>query len=454
MSGAGSQPDRTTGGRVWCLEPVSPTATTSFRRVVARQPCSCRCRGTPGHRGQALDRARERITPTRRCSTCRRPCRDTHPLPELRAFLADVVQRPDTSGYAPVAGLAHARDAIVFGFRVRLRRGRPGVPADDVMVTTGCNQAFCLAIGVLCSRGDDVVLPTPYYFNHHMWLRACGITPVPLALSGERGTLPYPTAVERSITERTWAVVLVTPNNPCGVVYPPDLIEAVSPWPSTTVSRSILDEIMYKDFRTTTDPPYSLFARPDWRDALVHLYSFSKMLSLAGLIPPVHSWPHRTCSTPWPSSPTARRSACRAAGAGSGGVRSLGGTWPMGRPPAPGDVRARAPPRPCDGGTPGWVRGGHLGRVLRLRAPPVCVRRLPPRSPADSGSNTTCSPSPATCSVPVRIVYLCLASATSTIDHGITAAVTASPNRAVTSARGRCLGAAQGAETTPVRLSR
>ena len=149
------------------------------------------------------------------------------------------------------------------------------------MVTTGCNQAFCLAIGALCSPGDDVVLPTPYYFNHHMWLRACGITPVPLALSGERGMLPDPTAVERSITERTRAVVLVTPNNPCGVVYPPDLIEAVFAVAEHHGVALILDET-YKDFRTTTDPPHSLFARPDWRDALVHLYSFSKMLSLAG----------------------------------------------------------------------------------------------------------------------------------------------------------------------------
>ena len=149
------------------------------------------------------------------------------------------------------------------------------------MVTTGCNQAFCLAIGGLCSLGDEVVLPTPYYFNHHMWLQACGITPVTLALSGERGMLPDPAAIERSITDRTRAVVLVTPNNPCGVVYPPDLIEAVFEVAEHHGVALILDET-YKDFRTTTDPPHSLFARPDWRDTLVHLYSFSKMLSLAG----------------------------------------------------------------------------------------------------------------------------------------------------------------------------
>ena len=44
------------------------------------------------------------------------------PAPELRAFLADVVQRPDTSGYAPVAGLAHARDTIASHLRAPTAR--------------------------------------------------------------------------------------------------------------------------------------------------------------------------------------------------------------------------------------------------------------------------------------------------------------------------------------------
>src|SRR5262249_2642004 len=144
------------------------------------------------------------------------------PADELRAFLADVVRQPDTSGYAPVVGLPHVRDAIAthmfeaYGVDARVR-------ADDVMLTTGCNQAFCLAIGALCAPGDEVVLPTPYYFNHDMWLRASGVVGVPVVLDARAGMLPDPAAIEAAITERTRAVVLVTPNNPCGVVYPPEV---------------------------------------------------------------------------------------------------------------------------------------------------------------------------------------------------------------------------------------
>jgi hypothetical protein len=202
------------------------------------------------------------------------------PAPELRAFLAEVVRRPDTSGYAPVAGLRHTRDAVASHF-ARAYGAIGQVHADDVMITTGCNQAFCLAVGALCGPGDEVVLPTPYYFNHDMWLHACRVGAVHLALSAEHSMVPDPTAVEELITARTRAIVLVTPNNPCGVTYPPEVIEAVFDIARQHGIALILDET-YKDFRSTTDPPHGLFARAGWRDTLVHLYSFSKMLSLAG----------------------------------------------------------------------------------------------------------------------------------------------------------------------------
>ena len=201
------------------------------------------------------------------------------PAPALRDRLAELVQRPETSAYAPVVGLAHVRSAVAEHF------GRAydtsGIEAADVMITTGCNQAFCLAIGALCEPGDEVVLPTPYYFNHHMWLHANGIVTVPVELSPTHSMLPDPEAIERAVTARTRAIVLVTPNNPCGVVYPPELVEAVFAVARRHDVALVLDET-YKDFRFTVAPPHRLFDRADWRDTLVHLYSFSKMLSLAG----------------------------------------------------------------------------------------------------------------------------------------------------------------------------
>ncbi len=222
-----------------------------------------------------------RVTPGRPLLDLSQAVPGYPPSGELREFLAAIVRRPETSGYAPVLGLPHARAAIAAHLALAYGAGPADLRSGDVMVTTGCNQAFCLAIGVLCAPGDEVVLPMPYYFNHDMWLRACGVTTVPLPLTPESSMLPDPGAVDAVITPRTRAVVLVTPNNPCGVVYPPELVEAVYEVARRRGIALVLDET-YKDFRSTTAPPHPLFARTDWRDTLVHLFSFSKMLSLAG----------------------------------------------------------------------------------------------------------------------------------------------------------------------------
>jgi aspartate/methionine/tyrosine aminotransferase len=200
------------------------------------------------------------------------------PATELRNHLADVVRRDDTGGYAPVLGLDHARGAVARHLSDAYA-GTVGV--DQVLITAGCNQSFCLAVGALCGPGDEVILPEPYYFNHEMWLRANGIGAVTLSLDAARGMVPDPDAVAAAITPRTRAVVLVTPNNPCGVVYPPAVIEACFDLARAAGIALIVDET-YKDFRATTAPPHALFARDDWPATLVHLFSFSKVFSIAG----------------------------------------------------------------------------------------------------------------------------------------------------------------------------
>lgn len=200
------------------------------------------------------------------------------PAAELRAHLAGLVTDPTTSTYAPALGLPHVRERVA-AHRARHHGG--AVPGDHVMVTSGCNQAFCLAIGALCAPGDDVVLVSPWYFNHEMWLRANGITVTTVHARPDDGMVPRLDDLDAAISERTRAVVLVTPNNPCGVEYPPDLVHAAY---DTAAARGIvlvLDET-YDNFRSSTEPAHGLFARPDWPSTLVHLFSFSKVFSLPG----------------------------------------------------------------------------------------------------------------------------------------------------------------------------
>ena len=154
-------------------------------------------------------------------------------------------------------------------------------PANHVAITTGCNQAFAAAIMAVAKAGDDVVIPVPYYFNHQMWLTMLGIGLSTIPAFADGRSHPSVDDAAKAIGPRTKALILCTPNNPTGAVYPPEVIEAFFDLAKTRGITLILDET-YKDFRPNPAPAHGLFQRPDWNETLIHLYSFSKVYALAG----------------------------------------------------------------------------------------------------------------------------------------------------------------------------
>ncbi len=199
------------------------------------------------------------------------------PPAPLRAAIAEAaLNDPAAHLYGPVLGLPALRAEVACQWSAAYG----GIIApDQVAITSGCNQAFAAAIATLAAAGDEVILPTPWYFNHKMWLDMSGIRAVPLETGAE--LLPDPEAAARQITPETRAIVLVTPNNPGGVEYPADLVEAFARLARERGLALILDET-YRDFDSRPFPPHNLFADPDWADTLIHLYSFSKAYRLTG----------------------------------------------------------------------------------------------------------------------------------------------------------------------------
>ena len=195
----------------------------------------------------------------------------------LRQALADAaLNDPAAHLYGPVLGMGALRAEVAQQWSAAYG----GQIADtEVAITQGCNQAFCAAMATLAGSGDEVILPTPWYFNHKMWLDMAGVNCVPLAT--ESDLLPDPDAAAALITDRTRAIVLVSPNNPGGVEYPAALIRAFFDLAKRRSIALILDET-YRDFDGRSGAPHALFADPDWRGTFVHLYSFSKAYRLTG----------------------------------------------------------------------------------------------------------------------------------------------------------------------------
>lgn len=200
------------------------------------------------------------------------------PPPEAmrRAMAEAVMTDPAIHLYSPVLGnmplrerLA-ARNSALYGATIA-----PG----QIALTSGCNQAFCAAVATLAGPGDAVILPTPWYFNHAMWLSMTGIEAVPLPTGA--GLMPDPDRCAALITPRTRAIALVSPNNPGGVEYPAALLTAFADLAERHGLALILDET-YRDFHTRDGAPHNLFQNPDWDRTLIHLYSFSKAYRLTG----------------------------------------------------------------------------------------------------------------------------------------------------------------------------
>ncbi len=201
------------------------------------------------------------------------------PHPELLEHIATAARDPACAKYGLITGDAPLREA--FAHQMTTFYGGE-VGTGNVTITAGCNQAFFLAMMTLAQRGDAVLLPTPWFWNHQQTCDMLGIEPRPLPCSAEAGFVPDPAEAEALLDPRVRAIVLVTPNNPTGAVYPPEVIAAFHDLARRRNLWLIMDET-YRDFLPEgQERPHELFSDPEWPRNVVQLYSFSKAYCIPG----------------------------------------------------------------------------------------------------------------------------------------------------------------------------
>jgi aspartate/methionine/tyrosine aminotransferase len=130
---------------------------------------------------------------------------------QIAAFLGN----PELHKYQAVYGVPQLLELIEA--KLRDENGIEAQPHSRVVVTAGGNMAFVNALLAVADAGDEIILQTPYYFNHEMAITManCRATLVP---TDENYQL-QPRLIAEAITGRTRAVVTISPNNPTGAVY-------------------------------------------------------------------------------------------------------------------------------------------------------------------------------------------------------------------------------------------
>ena len=194
------------------------------------------------------------------------------PHPEMLKRLGEAASSREAAQYGPITGDEALRS--VYASQVSAVYGAHVAP-ENIAITAGCNQAFIVAILAVAKAGEAVMLPTPWYFNHKMALDMLGIETVPLPCRAENGFVPDAKDARILLQDHVRAIVLVTPNNPTGAVYPPSTILGFKRLCAERGITLILDET-YRDFISADGRPHAVFASDIWRRTVIQLYSFSK----------------------------------------------------------------------------------------------------------------------------------------------------------------------------------
>src|SRR5436190_1116919 len=191
--------------------------------------------------------------------------------------LAGVGDDLRTHQYGAVEGTAALREALADKLRAE-----NGIAVDDstrVVVTAGGNMAFFNAVLAVADVGDEVILQTPYYFNHEMAIGMAGCKAVLVETDADYQLRID--AIEKAITPRTRAVVTVSPNNPTGAVYPEKALREVNELCRARGIWHVHDEA-YEYFTYGAGRPFSPSSIPGSAGHTISLYSFSKAYGFAG----------------------------------------------------------------------------------------------------------------------------------------------------------------------------
>ncbi len=186
---------------------------------------------------------------------------------------------PKNHKYSAVGGLPELKEAIAS--KTERDSGLVVDPA-SVLVTNGGKHAVYNCFEALINPGDEVLLPTPYWTTYPEPIALAGGVTVPLTTTAESGFRVTVEQLDAAKTDKTKALVFVSPSNPTGAVYPKHEIEAIGQWAVANGVWVITDEI-YEHLVYGDNVHHSLpVLVPEIADTCVVLNGVAKTYAMTG----------------------------------------------------------------------------------------------------------------------------------------------------------------------------
>ena len=202
------------------------------------------------------------------------------PTPDyIVAAAVDAASKTANHRYTPTPGLPELRDAIV---KKTKRDSNYEITADQVLVTNGGKQAVYQAFATIIDKGDEVILPAPYWTTYPECIKLAGGIPVEVFADESQNYLVTVDQLEKARTPKTKAILFCSPSNPTGSVYSAEQVKAIGEWAVKNgiwvISDEIYEHLLY-DGATAPSMPVVV---PELADTCIVLNGVAKTYAMTG----------------------------------------------------------------------------------------------------------------------------------------------------------------------------
>ena len=154
-------------------------------------------------------------------------------------------------------------------------------PAAEIIVTVGTSEALFMAMMALLNPKDEVLIPDPCWPHYFYCARMAGAVPISVPLRQKNFFIPQIDDLKSHLTSRTRMIIVNTPHNPTGAVYPGSVLTQIAQFAADNNLFVLSDEI-YEKMLYDGSEHVSIGSLPDMKKRTITLNGFSKIYSMTG----------------------------------------------------------------------------------------------------------------------------------------------------------------------------
>ncbi|MHA6253143.1 pyridoxal phosphate-dependent aminotransferase [Oceanobacillus sp. CAU 1775] len=181
--------------------------------------------------------------------------------------------------YAPNRGIPQLRNTIAE--KLKTENGIQVNPNTDIIVTQGAAEALSIAILAHSNPGDEILIIEPSFASYENLVHLAGATPVSVPTTEENNWVVDPEDVLKAITPKTTMIIINSPCNPTGAVYPKEVLEKIADYAMEHDLLVVSDEI-YEKVTYEEDMHFSIGSIKGMEDRTITINGFSKAYAMTG----------------------------------------------------------------------------------------------------------------------------------------------------------------------------